>query len=44
MVKNPEKTFLKSLTIISIRRATTLGVALSQKTSENLNDLHVGDY
>ena len=43
MAKALKRIFLKSPTITAIRKATILKVALSQKTSYSLSDLHVGD-
>lgn len=44
MVKVLRGISLRSLTITVMRKATTLGIELSQKTSYSLGNLHVGDY
>ncbi len=44
MVKALRGTFLRSPTIIVIRKATTLEIVSSQKTSCNLDNLYVDNY
>ena len=43
MVRGLRKTFLRSIITTTIKKATTLGIAPSQKTNYNLGNFYVDD-
>ena len=44
IVEGLKETSLSSLATTIIKKATTLGIALSQKTSYNLSNFYIDDY